>query len=251
MLFARFIFRYFVVVFSIFIQGCAVNLDARGNMSLGLDEAELFGRKITSFSLPDGGTGALRVLGNEYSLKIDQFSRVIPIGQAKTARIVNVEQVNDRTTILVETADRYCDYKYYLYSIKAGDVLSWDFNGDCRTPVTVQKSSNEQLFDFRGNYLVTRYTYRDSRLFRSDIPISRLPQIEPIEPPNNASPKSTPPVATTTTSKASTTISDTVKNTSVGTKAAPVARASKSAPMPSKLEFPAEEKKAVRIVLDK
>ena len=244
-----------LAVVVVLVQGCAVQVGPNGNRVVGVDEAELLGRKISTFTLPGGGTGALRVVGNQYSLKLDQYFRVIPMGQAKTARVVRVEQVGDRATILVEVADNSCDYKYHLFSIKGGDVLSWNFYGDCKTPATSAKVDNEQQFEFRGAYQVTRYTHRDTRLFRSDIPLNRLQQAAPAAAPSTpgvSGPRYVPGAPSgNAASTAPTAPPDPVRRSAAAPRSAPAPRTTQAAPQPAKLEFPAEEQKAIRIVLDK
>jgi hypothetical protein len=238
-----------LVVLAVFLQGCAVKTGANGHLLYGLDQAELLGRKIDIFTLPGGGTGALRVMGNQYSLKLDEFSRVIPMGEAKSARVVKVDQVGDRTTVLVVKADNSCDYKYQLFSIKERDVLSWEFYGDCKTAATAVKVDNEQQFDFRLPYQVTRFTYRDSRFLRSDIPLNRLQANPGTSPGGVTGPRYTPGAPSSNASQSPP--PDPVKRTATAARSAPTPRTAQAAPQPAKLEFAAEEQKAIRIVLDK
>ena len=234
--------------FALVVQGCAVQVGPNGHRVVGVDQAELLGRKTEIFTLPGGATGALRAIGSQYSLKLDQYFRVLPIGQAKTVRVVKVEQVGDRSTVLVEISDNSCDYRYQLFSIKEDDVLTWNFYGDCKTPATLMKVENEQQFDFRSSYQVTRFTHRDSRFFRRDIPLSKPQQVMPSTPPIAAVSRSRPGPPS---AGAAITSRDPVRRSPPAGRTAQPQRPVQAAPLPAKLEFPAEEQKATRIVLDK
>lgn len=269
-----------VAALAALIQGCAVQKGANGNMVVRVDQAELLGRKIDTFTLPGGGTGALRIVGNEYSLKFDKYFRVVPIGQANAARVVKVEQVGDRDTVLVVKSDDSCGYRYQLFSIKGSDVLSWDLYSDCKTQAVLLKVDNEQQFEFQGPYQVTRYVYRGSQLFRSDIPLNRTQQASPASAPDGGSgPRyapGAPPAATVqspppdpvkapagvegpryvpgapSAGTAKSAPPDPVKRTATAPRTTPATRpVQAAAPQPAKLQFPAEEQKAIRIVLDK
>lgn len=269
-----------LAAFAALIQGCAVQQGPNGSIVVGVDQAELLGRKIDSFTLPGGSTGSLRVVDNEYSLKLDQYFRVISIGRANTARVVKVEQVGDRATVLVVKSDNSCDYRYNLFSIKGSDVLSWEFFSDCKTQAALMKVDSEQQFDFQGPYQVTRFVYRASQLFRSDIPLNRTQQVAPasvpagvagpryvpgapsagdvqsarpdlVKPPVGvAEPRYVPGAPSVGTSK--TAPPDPVKRVTGAPRTSPAPRpAQATAPQPAKLEFPTVEQKAIRIVLDK
>lgn len=212
------------------LSGCAVQNGPRGQVQFGLDDAELFGQTVESFKLADGSDGRLRVLGGKYSVKLQQQLKVVPIANATLVRVVSSRQIGGRTLLVLEKSERNCAYKTQLMSIQGAEVLSWDF-GDCQNRPQATAYTDQATFDFVQPRRTVRYTYRDARLVRGefatpiDLPAATRPS--PAEPPSASLPDRKRPQAM----------------------APRPAQPAPPAP-PRAMEFPTQEQKPVRIVLD-
>lgn len=209
------------------LSGCAVQNGPRGQVKFGLDDAELFGQTVKSFKLADGSEGRLRMLGGRYSVKLQQQLKVVPIANATLVRVVSSREIGGRTLLVLEKSERNCAYKTHLMSIKGGEVLSWDF-GDCQNRPQATAYTDQATFDFVQPRRTVRYTYRDARLTRGEF-------ATPTSLPAKTSP---PPAAPPTAS-----MPDRTRSRATAPKPAPPAP-------PRALEFPTQEQKPVRIVLD-
>ena len=242
---------------AILCTGCAVQHQANGKVTIGLDEAQLFGRQIEAFRLRDGSTGALRVLNGVYSVKFDSHAQVVPVGRASTARIVNTAQVGDRLTVLVEKAEQGCAYKYQFITLRGSEVNTWDLTGDCQTvPNVTLGEDGAQRVDFWLRNQVKRFKYVDGRLLRFDIPMSSLVAPDPAPPPATAgTPRTGAKNASSSAAPARATRKSPPPRPSAGIEPSaaprPVAAPAVAPPVSPKLEFGAQEEKPVRIVLDK
>lgn len=231
----------------IVLSGCAVQNGPRGKVQFGLDDAEIFGQTVESFKLADGGEGKLRVLGGKYSVKLEQQLKVVPIANATLVRVVSSDQIEGRTLLVLEKSERNCAYKTQLMSIQGAEVLSWDF-GDCRNRPQATTYSDQATFDFVQPRRTVRYTYRDARLVRGEFPTptttSAATKPSPIGSPSLPTPAEPP-----AENKSSPTAS---ARGSSPERARPQTTMPRRAPPPSPkaLDFPTQEQKPVRIVLD-
>lgn len=146
--------------------GCAVQKLPGGKVSIGIDNAELLGQNVATFKLDDGSEGRLRVLGGKYSIKLQQWFRVVDIPHATAVRLLSSDSVAGRTLLVLEKTDRSCNNKTQVMSIKGADVLIWDI-GYCRRPeISIQE--DQAFFDFANGARTTRFIYRDAALFRGE-----------------------------------------------------------------------------------
>ncbi|WP_139842955.1 hypothetical protein [Janthinobacterium sp. GW460P] len=114
------------------LTGCAMTPNGRGGVMMGLDTAELFGTPLSTFRLRDGTEGTLRKdPQGKYSIKLSQAFRVVPLANAVTARVARVENVGERTVVIVETQERGCAYRYEVLAFQGTDVLQWTV-GNCK-----------------------------------------------------------------------------------------------------------------------
>lgn len=233
------------------LSGCAVQSGPRGQIHVGLDDAELFGQVVDSFRLPDGSEGKLRLLAGRYSVKLPRQFKVVPIANATRVRVVSTRQVGGRTLVVLEKSERNCASKTQLMSILGAEVLSWDF-GDCQNQPETAADEQQALFDFVQPRRTVRYTYRDARLMRGEFP---TPPSAPPELPAPADPASArrhqpgPPVNAGTPPRRPAAAPG--GNAATATAPPTPRRALPPAPTPApRPEFAAQEQKPVRIVLD-
>jgi hypothetical protein len=261
------------LVLLVVVSGCAVQTTRTGHIQVGLDNAELLGQTLASFNLSDGSEGRLRVLGGKYSVKLQRQLKVVDIPNATMVRLVSASLVDGRTLVVLEKAERNCDYKTHLLSIQGAEVLIWDF-GDCRTRPITSVQADQASFDFVQPQRTTRFTYRDARLMRGDFPT--MPVAAPGTPPSPAAPAGPvnaslhryvpgPPVAASRLAGGAGSYEAMTGSVTGGTSATPPARSpapprpTAQAPRPQPtpptpvkgLDFPSQEQKPVRIVLDK
>lgn len=260
------------------LTGCAVNPNGHGGMQFGVDTTELFGTVVDTFHLQDGSDGTLRKDSGRYSLKLARYMRVIPLQNAVTAKVARVDNIGDRTVVTIETQERNCPYKYVLLAVQGSDVLHWEF-GNCkdRPRANLYTKNNALTFDMPGYCRLVRYTYADSRMLQSAVPVPPgtdlnakpfadaslrapegstgnaptgdgnryvpgLPQTTAgASAPTTSAPSSPPTTTTSTVSTSHRKRGSTNASTTGGTP--PIARG------PASMSFPAEEIKPVRVDL--
>ena len=257
------------------VGGCAVQTDRRGQLQFQVDNAELFGQTVQTFTLPDGSEARLRVLNGQYSIKLQKYMRVIPLENATDVKVRSTAVIDGRGVIVIDKAERNCGFKMHLISVKGSEVLAWDF-GDCQTAPTVNLYADGATFDFAYPNRTIRYTYQNARLVRNDYngappgppaasagPVaSGAPRHVPGLPsaPNGerpGGPATSAAAASGATAPASARPTAAPRTAS----AAPAAPARRNPPAPTTsrtptpapstaMNFPAQEQKPVRIVLD-
>lgn len=157
----------------ILLTGCAMTPNGRGGVMVGLDTAELFGTPISTFLLRDGTEGTLRKdPKGKYSIKLSQAFRVVPLDKAITARVARVENVGERTVVIVETQERGCAYRYEVLAFQGTDVLQWTV-GNCkdRPRVEVAADGKSLNIDFPNYNRLSRMVYTDSRLLNASVAV--------------------------------------------------------------------------------
>lgn len=157
----------------VLLTGCAMTPNGRGGVMVGLDTAELFGTPISTFVLRDGTEGTLRKdPQGKYSIKLSQAFRVVPLANAVTARVARVENVGERTVVIVETQERGCAYRYEVLAFKGTDVLQWTV-GNCkdRPRVEVAADGKSLNIDFPNYNRLSRMIYTDSRLLNASVAV--------------------------------------------------------------------------------
>lgn len=262
------------------LAGCAVNPNGRGGVQFGVDTTELFGTVVDTFKLQDGSDGTLRKDSGGYSLKLARYMRVIPLQNALTAKVARVDNIGDRTVLTIETQERNCPYKYVLLAVQGSDVLHWEF-GNCkdRPRANLDTRNNALTFDMPGYGRLVRYTYADSRMLQSAVPVPpgtdlnakpfadaslRAPESSAGNAPasdgnryvpglpqttaGTSAPTTSTPTSSTVNPASTSTVSTSHRkrggsNTGTGGGTPPIARG------PAPMSFPAEEIKPVRVDL--
>ncbi|AQR67322.1 hypothetical protein BZG29_02335 [Janthinobacterium sp. LM6] len=161
------------VAAGVLLTGCAMTPNGRGGVLMGLDTAELFGTPISTFRLRDGTEGTLRKdPKGKYSIKLSQAFRVVPLDKAITARVARVENVGERTVVIVETQERGCAYRYEVLAFQGTDVLQWTV-GNCKDRPRVELAADGKSLniDFPNYNRLARMIYTDSRLLNASVPV--------------------------------------------------------------------------------
>ncbi|PJC97720.1 hypothetical protein GQ37_014450 [Janthinobacterium sp. BJB1] len=157
----------------VLLTGCAMTPNGRGGVMVGLDTAELFGTPLSTFRLRDGTEGTLRKdPQGKYSIKLSQAFRVVPLANAVTARVARVENVGERTVVIVETQERNCAYRYEVLAFQGTDVLQWTV-GNCndRPRVELAADGKSLNIDFPNYNRLSRMIYTDNRLLNASVPV--------------------------------------------------------------------------------
>jgi len=161
------------VAAGILLTGCAMTPNGRGGVMVGLDTAELFGTPISTFRLRDGMEGTLRKdPQGKYSIKLSQAFRVVPLANAITARVARVENVGERTVVIVETQERNCAYRYEVLAFQGTDVLQWTV-GNCKDRPRVELAADAKSLniDFPNYNRLSRMIYTDNRLLNASVAV--------------------------------------------------------------------------------
>ena len=161
------------VAAGILLTGCAMTPNGRGGVMVGLDTAELFGTPLSTFRLRDGTEGTLRKdPKGKYSIKLSQAFRVVPLDKALMARVARVENVGERTVVIVETQERGCAYRYEVLAFQGTDVLQWTV-GNCKDRPRVELAADGRSLniDFPNLNRLSRMVYADSRLLNASVPV--------------------------------------------------------------------------------
>jgi|GEM_PF-3482243 hypothetical protein len=157
----------------VLLTGCAMTPNGRGGVMVGLDTAELFGTPISTFRLRDGTEGTLRKdPKGQYSIKLSQAFRVVPLANAITARVARVENVGERTVVIVETQERGCAYRYEVLAFQGTDVLQWTV-GNCKDRPRVELAADAKSLniDFPNYNRLSRMIYTDNRLLNASVAV--------------------------------------------------------------------------------
>jgi hypothetical protein len=161
------------VAAGILLTGCAMTPNGRGGVMMGLDTAELFGTPLSTFRLRDGTEGTLRKdPQGKYSIKLSQAFRVVPLANAITARVARVENVGERTVVIVETQERGCAYRYEVLAFQGTDVLQWTV-GNCKDRPRVELAADAKSLniDFPNYNRLSRMIYTDNRLLNASVAV--------------------------------------------------------------------------------
>ena len=231
-----------LLVIGSLLSGCAIQ-NERG-FNLDIDQAALFGRDIASFRLQDGSSATVRAQGrqgggSQYSIKLEKHLKVVNLGVAESMRFVRAEQIDNRTVAVLTRLERDCT-KTLLITIKDADVAYWTVKyGDCRKVPELSVDGDKFYLSYPG----VRFVYRAGEVTKelattvtagaAAAPTSSV-KSEPVQPPPAPKLGSNAGVVT---------------DDGAAPAARPAARAP-SAPAPKPLDFPAKEKKPVRIILD-
>lgn len=174
-----------IVAIGINVSGCAVKQDANKRTVISLDHAALLGTERARFQLQDGAEGSLRSMGDEYSLKLEKFSKVIPLGRAQQMQMQPVYQINGRTVLVINMQHTSGCVKTTLLSIQDSQVFHWLITpSDCKSVPAL--AANEQRLQL--SYSGSRYVYENGQL------IEEKPfEVETPKPPSSNDGSRNPP----------------------------------------------------------
>lgn len=248
--------------------GCAIQTNRNGQVEYQFDDAELLGKVVQTVRMPDGSQAKLRQLGDQLSVKLQKRLTVIPIQKATQADIVSVHQVGSRAVMRIGKSSPGCTYDTQLLALQGREVLSWDF-GDCERTPKATVYADGITYDFtQGDGSIVRFTYhQEGRLTRTVIPSAQAgAYAEPVKPIAGDAPRYVPGLPDKPTS------GDRPAATATNRAAAP-APEPQPQPRPAArtnqntarsgsgsgsasgtnriVDFPSQEQKPVRIVLDK
>lgn len=188
---------FFILAATVLATGCAVQQTRAGKLHMSLDEAELLGTRLHVFRLADSSEGVLRRLGQDYSVKLQRYLRVIPIERATAVAFIHTRPVGNRDLLVLAKSERNCAHKTQIMAIRGAEVSGWDF-GDCKTVPVVTYAGESVYFDFASRGRSIRYTYRDGKLMRGEpLPVDGRPGLpgsaDPALALDTGLPRYTPP----------------------------------------------------------
>lgn len=141
-------------------SGCAVR-HQNNRTIIGLDHAAVFGTEYAKFSLADGSEGTLRSLGDVYSLKLDKYFKVVPLGRASSMEIGRIEPLEGRSVLVLHQLDKGGCVTTTVLAIRGSEVLSWSIKSqDCKSLPEITVADGRMLL----RYTDKRFLYADGRI---------------------------------------------------------------------------------------
>lgn len=239
-----------VTALAILVAGCAVQKTHRG-YEIGIDKAALMGSELAAFKLRDGSSGTLRSYARdqrspEFSVKLEKYQKVIELGTAERMRFERADAVGDRTLVVITRYERDC-VRTSLLALKDSEVLAWTLNHqDCRSE-PVPSVEGDRLY---LSYGPVRFVYQAGNVTKQSAP---LPQPSAASRPASVDPR-LPVPAPKLGANAGVLSADTPTPRSPATRPTKVERRPPASPAPAAstrpLDFPQEQQKPVRIILD-
>ncbi|MDM0053831.1 hypothetical protein [Variovorax sp. J22R115] len=162
------------------VTGCAPSKPRAVSQAEITADAARNGQILEVFRLPNGNPGTLRLLNGEYVLRLDMIQKSIPVGRGSAVRIVRIDQMGERATVLLEKALSNCPYAYQLISVRGPETSTWDAYGDCQGKPNILEKGESLSLEFPLQRTIKRFTYVDGRMIRDEV--SRPP--EPAREPN-------------------------------------------------------------------
>ena len=168
-------------------SGCAVKQDANKRTVFSLDQAAVLGTERARFKLQDGSEGSLRSMGDDYSLKLEKFYKVIPLGKARQMQLQPVYQINGRTVLVINLQNTSGCVKTTVLSIQGSQVLNWLITpNDCKS-VPALAANDQQL---QLSYSGSRYLYENGRLVEEKpVEVAAPPPTQPGNDPVRNTPR--------------------------------------------------------------
>ncbi|MDM0015435.1 hypothetical protein QTH87_23530 [Variovorax sp. J22P168] len=163
------------------LAGCAPPRSKGASQTEIAADAARNGQILEVFRLPNGNPGTLRLLNGEYVLRLDMIQKSIPVGRGSAVRIVRIDQIGERATVLLEKALSNCPYAYQLISVRGPETSTWDAYGDCQGKPNIVEKGGSLSLEFPLQRTVKRFTYVDGRMIREEVP-------RPPEPAREANP---------------------------------------------------------------
>ncbi len=174
-----------IVAIGISVSGCAVKQDANKRTVISLDHAAVLGTERARFQLQDGSEGSLRSMSDDYSLKLEKFFKVIPLGKAQQMQLQPVYQINGRTVLVINMQNISGCVKTAVLSIQDSQVFHWLITpSDCKSVPAL--AANEQRLQL--SYSGSRYVYENGQLIEE----KPVEVAVPTPPPNNEATRNPP-----------------------------------------------------------
>ncbi len=167
--------------------GCAVRQDERNRTVIGLDTAAIFGTERARFTLTDGSEGSLRSQGDVYSIKLEKFHKVIPLGNARQMQFDQAFQIDGRTVVVIHLQNTSGCVKTQILSIRESQVLHWIVTpSDCKSVPTLAANAEQLVLSYFGS----RFVYANARLVEEKAIEQAAPARD--NPPAKNAPESLP-----------------------------------------------------------
>lgn len=180
------IFRTAIAVLtSLLVAACSMQTGPN-SVGFSLDKASLLGSELSTFKLPDGSSGSLRVYstqrGQEFSIKLEKYLKVIELGVAERMKVLRVEQIEDRTVLVLSRTEPTCTTALVL-SLKEREVLNWTVtHPECHTDPEVQVEGVRLYLV----YPYVRFAYQGGNLTKEVLPVQRPALL--VTPPSGSRP---------------------------------------------------------------
>lgn len=147
---------------------CAITNGPGGRKEIGLDDAEMFGIVVKTFTLADGSKATLRKYRDNYSIKLQKYFQVIYVNGVFDVTYLSSNHIEGSTLLVLETNTGYCAKQIKIFSIKDRNVNAWDL-GDCNLTPKITYSSKIITFDYQIQGLTggitKRWTFRNDNLY--------------------------------------------------------------------------------------
>jgi len=176
------------LIIALGVTGCAIKQDTNNRRYISLDYAAVLGTEHTRFRLQDSSEGSLRSMGGNYSIKLEKFFKVIPLGMAQQMQLQQAFQINGQTVLVINIQDTNGCVKTAVLSIEGSQVLHWVITpSDCKSVPTLTANAQQLQLSYSGS----RYLYENNRLVEEKPVELALPQPSS-KPTSNTPPAQTP-----------------------------------------------------------
>lgn len=149
--------------------GCAVHSNVGDQGQYGLDQAALFGKQVSEFSLPDGTGASIRLLNGKYSVKFQNYSRVVDIDNAATLKFRSAQLVDGYMLVVLDKSEPYCPSKLHLLALRGKETRAWEV-GNCKAAPEITISPDSATFDIPEGRTATHYQFSAGQLRYAEVP---------------------------------------------------------------------------------
>lgn len=122
--------------------------------SYAMDPVTLLGSELARFTLSDGTEGSLRRMEDDYSIRLDGYHRVMPLGKLGPVRQIETRMMQGRLVMTFLYVDKRGCVNTRIISIEQPDVMDWSL----ASPGCVQQP---KITEFDGKHLL--FTYGEKR----------------------------------------------------------------------------------------
>ena len=134
----------------------------------GLDQAAIFGKQLSEFTLPDHTTASIRTLNGKYSVKFQNYSRVVDIENAQSVTFRSAQTVDGFDVVVLNKTEVNCPRKTQLLVMRGKEIRSWDF-GNCKAWPEIAIGPQSVSFDVPNGASATRYVLAGGQLSYADV----------------------------------------------------------------------------------